>query len=168
MSKVLDWDSVPSNKFINKSESKLKAAMQRAHNRDVSQAENTLSNPMVREVIKKSLMNKLVKREELLVLKGFQYHCQELQKSAFGSRFVDTVKVIPSGARLTFEQFETSTNTLLFKATMPDNSTQEVEIYGSEKVVGTNGMPMDNMGFMGLMYNTSVTKEVLASMNKGE
>lgn len=115
----------------------------------------------IEPVLRKSLLDHMVNRLPIRVVRPIQYFTEEVQKSETGANFTTGMAVIPGGTELTFLRIDKTMGQWIFKS----QDGKEYEIYDTPLVMipGGAGQPsrqVVNSGFYGLLCNTHIYQTV--------
>lgn len=157
MSKTVDWNQMYKSP-VKRGES-FRDKYAEAVSREQGQSEAQRNWKALEEEVRKSLLDHMVNRKPIRVIRPFKIITDRLQKADLRSKFVEAYEEIMPGTELTFVTRNRTFGQWIFKSA----DGQEYEIYDRPTLVMNDRM-VPNTGFWGLLTCTHLYDDVV---NKG-
>jgi len=133
---------------------KAKFAKSYAQQDQIEAQQERVNNMM--PLLKKSLLDHLVNRKPIKVVRAFNIVVDAIAKGNGGSKFHQTREVIPAGEELIFDHLDNMMGQMIFKSA---KTGKEYEIYTAETIAMGEGAYQTgekNPGYYGLLLQTSI------------
>lgn len=165
MSRKIDWEAMYKQPMRGKRggyasrKEQLQKAFSQMREHEAAQERFKVMEPL----LKKSLLDHMVSRKPIQVIRPLVYFSEDLQKSGPESlgRFEVTRKVVEPGSTLVFQRIDKQLGQWIFKS----STGEEVEIYDSPTIQISPDHVVQNPGFWGLLTNTHLYDQVVKMLD---